>query len=34
MNLCQCTSPDSQLPILVTAPPVQKTNLHEQSDSD
>ena len=34
MNLCQCTSPGIQLPILVTAPPVQKTNLHEQSDSD
>ena len=30
MNLCQCTSPDSQIPILVKAPPVKKTNLHDR----
>ena len=30
MNLCQCTGPASQIPILITAPHVKKTNLHEQ----
>ena len=24
MNLCQCTGPASQIPILVTAPPAKK----------
>ena len=27
MNLCQYTGPASQIPILVTAPPVRKINL-------
>ena len=30
MNLCQCTGPASQIPILVTAPPIKKTNLRER----
>ena len=30
MNLCQCTGPASQKAVLVTAPPVKKTNLHER----
>ena len=32
VNLCQCIGPASQIPILVTAPPVKKkqTNLHER----
>ena len=30
MNLCQCTGPATKIPILVTAPPVKKTNLRER----
>ena len=30
MNLCQCTGSASQIPILVTAPPVKKLNLYGQ----
>ena len=29
-NLCKCTDPVSQIPILVTALTVKKTNLHER----
>ena len=36
MNLCQCTDPTSQIPSLVTAPPVKKkkTNKKQKNKTD
>ena len=34
MNLCQCTDPTSQIPSLVTAPPVKKKNKQTKNKTD